>query len=109
MLVKQIRVDYSKGCMFLKYFCDVSCQESKGGRANEKLGFVDINLAEHAGSGATVLHSLLEGYGLKRRQDNSILKLEVDINLLTGDPLFKVYAEYTYLPVHNLLPELLNL
>ena len=51
---------------------------------------MDVNLAEHAGCGATVLHALLEGYGLKRRQDNSILKLDVDITLHSGDPLFKM-------------------
>jgi hypothetical protein len=65
-------------------------QEEKGGRAYQKLGFVDIDLAQFAGCGLTTRRYLLEGYNDKKhRQDNSTLKLQVDCTLLTGDPLFK--------------------
>ena len=65
-------------------------QEEKGGRAYQKLGFVDIDLAQFAGCGLTTRRYLLEGYNEKKhRQDNSTLKVQIDCTLITGDPLFK--------------------
>uniref|UniRef100_A0A3B5LFW5 EEIG family member 2a n=1 Tax=Xiphophorus couchianus TaxID=32473 RepID=A0A3B5LFW5_9TELE len=55
-----------------------------------KLGFADLNLSEFAGSGSTVRRCLLEGYDTKNtRQDNSILKVVIHTQLMSGDPCFK--------------------
>ncbi|XP_069497971.1 EEIG family member 2 isoform X2 [Ambystoma mexicanum] len=55
-----------------------------------KLGFADLNLAEFAGSGNTTRRCLLEGYDTKNtRQDNSILKVVISMQLMSGDPCFK--------------------
>ncbi|MEQ2260482.1 hypothetical protein XENORESO_018149, partial [Xenotaenia resolanae] len=64
--------------------------ELKGGKAYAKLGFADLNLAEFAGSGNTTRRCLLEGYDTKNtRQDNSILKVIIGTQLMSGDPCFK--------------------
>ncbi|KAL0896196.1 hypothetical protein ABMA27_012139 [Loxostege sticticalis] len=65
-------------------------KECKGGRSYQKLGFCDVNLAELAGAGETTRRCLLEGYDLRRRQDNSVLRLRIKMNMISGDPLFKV-------------------
>ncbi|XP_032228049.1 protein FAM102B [Nematostella vectensis] len=72
--------------------CRVSVRkETKGGKSHIKLGFVDINLAEFAGSGTLTRRYILEGYDDKTsRQDNSILEIQVTMQLISGDPLFKV-------------------
>ncbi|CDQ74324.1 unnamed protein product [Oncorhynchus mykiss] len=55
-----------------------------------QLGFADLNLAEFAGSGNTTRRCLLEGYDTKNtRQDNSILKVIISTQLMSGDPCFK--------------------
>lgn len=65
-------------------------REAKGGKSSQKLGFVDLNLAEFAGCGLVTKRYLLDGYDTKNsRQDNSTLKVSIDMALLTGDPLFK--------------------
>ncbi|XP_013877286.1 protein FAM102B isoform X2 [Austrofundulus limnaeus] len=71
--------------------CRVSVRkELKGGKAYAKLGFADLNLAEFAGSGNTTRRCLLEGYDTKNtRQDNSILKVIICTQLMSGDPCFK--------------------
>uniref|UniRef100_A0A3Q1BK74 C2 NT-type domain-containing protein n=1 Tax=Amphiprion ocellaris TaxID=80972 RepID=A0A3Q1BK74_AMPOC len=71
--------------------CRVSVRkELKGGKAFAKLGFADLNLAEFAGSGNTTRRCLLEGYDTKNtRQDNSILKVIISTQLMSGDPCFK--------------------
>ncbi|OCT85280.1 protein FAM102B isoform X1 [Xenopus laevis] len=71
--------------------CRVSVRkELKGGKAYAKLGFADLNLAEFAGSGNAVRRCLLEGYDTKNtRQDNSILKIGISMQLMSGDPCFK--------------------
>ncbi|XP_078686142.1 early estrogen-induced gene 1 protein-like isoform X1 [Branchiostoma floridae x Branchiostoma belcheri] len=70
--------------------CRVSVRkEVKGGKTFTKLGFVDVNLGEFAGSGTTSRRYLLEGYDSKHRQDNSILKVNIAMTLLSGDPCFK--------------------
>ncbi|CAK8683991.1 early estrogen-induced gene 1 protein-like [Clavelina lepadiformis] len=69
-------------------------KEVKGGRSATKIGFVDLNLAEFAGGGQTSRHCLLEGYDDKIRLDNSILKIVIGMQLLSGDPLFKVPTVY---------------
>ncbi|XP_060706348.1 early estrogen-induced gene 1 protein-like [Hemiscyllium ocellatum] len=77
--------------------CRVSVRkELKGGKAFTKLGFVDLNLAEFAGSGVTARCYILEGYDTKNtRQDNSILKISISLKLLLGDPCFKTPAPHT--------------
>ncbi|XP_063074644.1 EEIG family member 2-like isoform X2 [Engraulis encrasicolus] len=71
--------------------CRVSVRkELKGGKTFAKLGFADLNLAEFAGSGNTTRRCLLEGYDTKNtRQDNSILKVMINMQLMSGDPCFK--------------------
>ncbi|XP_049603270.1 EEIG family member 2 [Syngnathus scovelli] len=71
--------------------CRVSVRkELKGGKAFAKLGFADLNLSEFAGSGSTTRRCLLEGYDTKKtRQDNSILKVVITTQLMSGDPCFK--------------------
>uniref|UniRef100_A0A3B4YL94 Estrogen-induced osteoclastogenesis regulator 1b n=1 Tax=Seriola lalandi dorsalis TaxID=1841481 RepID=A0A3B4YL94_SERLL len=71
--------------------CRISVRkELKGGKTFSKLGFADLNIAEFAGSGSTVRCCILEGYDTKNtRQDNSILKVTIDMTLLSGDPCFK--------------------
>ncbi|XP_065132961.1 EEIG family member 2 isoform X3 [Paramisgurnus dabryanus] len=65
-------------------------KELKGGKTFAKLGYADLNLAEFAGSGNTTRHCLLEGYNTKNtRQDNSILKVVISMQLMSGDPCFK--------------------
>lgn len=72
------------------FFCILFDQEAKGGKACQKLGFVELDLAEFAGCGEITKIYLLEGYDNKNaRQDNSTLKLTVLMNLLSADPLFK--------------------
>lgn len=65
-------------------------KEIKGGRSYAKLGFVDLNLAEYAGAGLTDKKALLEGYAASHRQDNSMLKFSISMNMVSGDVLFKV-------------------
>ncbi|XP_003724897.1 protein FAM102A [Strongylocentrotus purpuratus] len=70
--------------------CRVSIRkEVKGGKSYTKCGFVDINLAEFAGAGSTSRRYLLEGYDSKNRQDNSTLKVNIVMVLMSGDPCFK--------------------
>lgn len=64
-------------------------KESKGGRSFNKLGFVDLNLAEFAGAGLTHKRALLEGYDTRHRQDNSMLKFKIELSMISGDILFK--------------------
>nr|CAD7429337.1 unnamed protein product [Timema monikensis] len=79
-------------------------QELKGGRSFQKLGFTDLNLAEFAGSGQTTRRCLLEGYDTRHRQDNSMLRVAIRMNMLSGDILFKVpsYLLTTTVVVHSM-------
>ncbi|KAF7998037.1 hypothetical protein HCN44_009435 [Aphidius gifuensis] len=65
-------------------------KELKGGRSFQKLGFTDLNLAEFAGAGICRRRCLLEGYDARHRQDNSMLRVTIKMNMLVGDILFKV-------------------
>ncbi|XP_070156449.1 uncharacterized protein [Polyergus mexicanus] len=65
-------------------------KELKGGRSFQKLGFTDLNLAEFAGAGLCRRRCLLEGYDARHRQDNSMLRVAIKMNMLSGDILFKV-------------------
>lgn len=60
-----------------------------------KLGFVDVNLSEFAGCGRQSGKYLLEGYTSLTRLDNSILKFFIDMQLISGDPLFKRHTSTT--------------
>jgi len=82
--------------------CRISVRkEVKGGKSHEKLGYVDVNLAEYAGQGELSRRYILEGYeGKTYRQDNSILKITASMNLTSGDPLFKP-QEYREQPVSS--------
>ncbi|XP_037913773.1 uncharacterized protein LOC119653244 isoform X2 [Hermetia illucens] len=64
-------------------------KEVKGGRSYNKLGFIDLNLAEFAGSGKTARRCLLEGYDQRHRLDNSMLLVSIKMHMLSGDILFK--------------------
>ena len=65
-------------------------RELKGGKASLKLGYVDLNLSEFAGSGIQSRKLLLNGYDTKHRQDNSTLEIAIDMTLVSGDPIYKV-------------------
>ena len=65
-------------------------KEVRGGRSAVKMGYVDLNLAEFAGSSQKKKNCLLKGYNEKIRLNNSILKVIIGMQLLSGDPLFKV-------------------
>jgi hypothetical protein len=67
----------------------IVCQECKGGKTYQKLGFADINLSEYAGAGLASRRYLLEGYNSKTRLDNSMIKVNISMKLLGGDPVFK--------------------
>ncbi|KAF0296501.1 Protein FAM102B [Amphibalanus amphitrite] len=70
--------------------CRVSVRkEAKGGRSYQKLGFADIDLAEFAGGVGQCRRYLLQGYDLRHRQDNSMLKVVLSTTLLSGDPCFR--------------------
>uniref|UniRef100_A0A673N301 Protein FAM102B-like n=1 Tax=Sinocyclocheilus rhinocerous TaxID=307959 RepID=A0A673N301_9TELE len=74
-------------------------KELKGGKTFAKLGFADLNLAEFAGSGSTTRRCLLEGYNTKNtRQDNSILKVIISMQLMSGDPCFKTGFSHGSVP-----------
>lgn len=76
--------------------CRVSVRmDQKGGKAYQKLGFVDINLSEFAGSGQQSRKFLLEGYDSKHRQDNSTIEVTLEMTLISGDPVFKVPRQTT--------------
>ncbi|KAL4219059.1 hypothetical protein ACF0H5_021642 [Mactra antiquata] len=78
--------------------CRVSVRrELKGGKSYQKLGFADINLSEFAGSGSQQRKFLLEGYDSKIRQDNSTLKVTMNISLVSGDPVFKAMTQSSFL------------
>ncbi|XP_055386553.1 putative uncharacterized protein DDB_G0286901 isoform X2 [Condylostylus longicornis] len=64
-------------------------KELKGGRSYHKLGFIDVNLAEFAGSGLQSRRFLLEGYDQNHRLDNSMLRISIKLHMLSGDILFK--------------------
>ncbi|CAH1709649.1 unnamed protein product [Chironomus riparius] len=65
-------------------------KEIKGGRSYQKLGFVDLNLAEYAGQGLKSKKTILEGYDTRCRQDNSMLLVTIKMHMISGDILFKV-------------------
>ncbi|XP_059149903.1 early estrogen-induced gene 1 protein-like isoform X6 [Physella acuta] len=70
-------------------------KELKGGRSHQKLGYVDLNLAQFAGGGKVTRRYLLEGYDTKHRQDNSNIKITVELSLISGDPVFKVPSNHS--------------
>ncbi|RUS87105.1 hypothetical protein EGW08_005105 [Elysia chlorotica] len=74
-------------------------KELKGGRSQQKLGYVDLNLAQFAGGGRQSKRYLLEAYDTKNRQDNSNIKIGVELSLISGDPVFKVPSNHSV--AHN--------
>lgn len=65
-------------------------KEIKGGRSYQKLGFIDLNLAEFAGAGLKSRRCLLEGYDTRHRQHNSMVRVTIKMHMNSGDILFKV-------------------
>ncbi|XP_064844773.1 EEIG family member 2-like [Oncorhynchus masou masou] len=71
-------------------------KDTKGGRSYQKVGYVDLNLSEYAGSGYVTRHCLLEGYMNKdNKLDNSLLKVGLHMQLLQGDPCFRVPTQHS--------------
>lgn len=73
--------------------CRISIRkEQKGGKSFLKLGFVDVNLSEFAGSGVEGMTRsyLLDGYGLHQRQDNSKVQIKITMTHQSADPFFRV-------------------
>ncbi|KJE89039.1 hypothetical protein CAOG_08428 [Capsaspora owczarzaki ATCC 30864] len=65
-------------------------KERQGGKSFEKLGYVQVDLAEFAGAGSTVRRYILNAHNsATQRQDNSILTITMALTLKSGDPLFK--------------------
>lgn len=88
----RIAVDPSTGVLE-KCMCRISLRkEQKGGKTYQKLGFVDINLAQFAASGTEGMTRsyLLDGYGINQRQDNSRILIKVTMSHQSTDPVFKV-------------------
>ncbi|XP_041941684.1 uncharacterized protein LOC121705045 [Alosa sapidissima] len=75
--------------------CRVSVRKDrKGGRSYKKVGYVDLNLVEVIGCGYVTRDCLLEGYMSKHSKlDNSFLKIGLQLQLLQGDPCFRVLAQ----------------
>lgn len=73
-------------------------KETRLGGVN-KLGFVDVNLSEFAGCGKQSGKYLLEGYSTLTRLDNSILRFFIDMQLISGDPLFKRHTNNAQEPI----------
>ena len=64
--------------------------ERKGGKTTEKLGIVEINLAEFAGRGREERRYLLQSEKKAAQgRTNSILRVAVELTLLEGDPVFR--------------------
>lgn len=60
-------------------------------RISLQLGYVDINLAEFAGAGATCRNYLLQSYNEKKRKpDNSIVKVKVNYLYSSFDAIMYV-------------------
>lgn len=77
--------------------CRVSVRkEIKGGRSYQKLGYTNINLAEFAGAKHVSHCYLLDGYNSRSRQDNSLLRVTIDMTQRSGDFLFKVPPMHQY-------------
>lgn len=85
-------------------------QEMKGGKDYVPLGFVEINLSEFAGARETSRRYLLQHSRINATLNISTLVLQLYIvrltgalavhtDLISGPPIFKVYALSTYLPV----------
>ncbi len=80
----------------MRPFCHCLCKlfkEEKGGKSYQKLGYVNVNLSEFAGSGLDGRSKtyLLDGYNNgQQRSDNSRLRINVGMVLLSGDPIFIV-------------------
>ena len=70
--------------------CRISIRmEKKRGHRFQKLGFVDVNLSEYAGSGPCTLRRILQPYKSNQRLDNSIVQFTVNVCLRKGDPIFQ--------------------
>ena len=54
-----------------------------------KIGFVDIDLAEYAGTGPCTQRYILQAYDLNTRLDNSLLQITLNIVLKEGDIVFQ--------------------
>lgn len=76
-----------------KCMCRISIRkEQKGGKSFYKLGYVDVNLSEFAGSGIEGMSRsyLLNGYTTTQRLDNSRVSIRVTMCHQSSDPFFRV-------------------
>ncbi|KAK6311402.1 hypothetical protein J4Q44_G00170660 [Coregonus suidteri] len=70
-------------------------QDTTGGKSYQKVGY-ELNLSEYASSGYVTRHCLLEGYMTKdNKLDNSLLKVGLHMQLLQGDPCFRVPTQHS--------------
>ena len=63
-------------------------RELSGGKSYEKLGYVNIDLSQYAGSGSSSQHYLLQNSNA--RSFNSILKVKILLKQVSGDSCFKI-------------------
>ena len=64
-------------------------REMAGGKSQEKLGSVHINLAEVAGGANVERRCLLQAHGKKQGTVNCVLKVVLSMMMTAGDPCFK--------------------
>ena len=75
-------------------------RELMGGKSYEKLGYVNIDLSQYAGSGSSSQHFLLQNSNA--RSFNSILKVKILLKQIRGDSCFKI-ANPKPLPLPRIL------
>ena len=71
-------------------------RELMGGKSYEKLGYVNIDLSQYAGSGSSSQHFLLQNSDA--RSFNSILKVKILLKQISGDSCFKIAHQKSILP-----------
>ncbi len=78
------------GTLLSKEFTIIVKMETKGGSSSERIGVVTFCLSNMAGGG----QPKTQRYLLQESKSNSILKVAVEMRLLSGDPaLFKMYLK----------------
>lgn len=65
-------------------------KELKGGKSQQKLGYLDIDLATFAGGSKVQSRRILQAYDQRHRVDNSKFAFSLELSLVSGDPVFKV-------------------
>eukprot|EP00053_Salpingoeca_punica_P012488 m.111797 g.111797 ORF g.111797 m.111797 type:complete len:271 (-) comp15960_c0_seq4:1547-2359(-) len=71
--------------------CRISVRkEIQGGASYERVGIVELNLAEYVGAGAD-RRFLLQASNHVHRQDNSMLRVIIKLKVLDSNPCFRIF------------------